>query len=97
MVGLMREYEQALEMLKGIEADLKLVIAGNHDISLDEAYYKRKGQHMQRLREPDDDMPMRARELWTGEKAREAGVTYLDEGTHIFTLKNGARLRVRPP
>ncbi|KAF2256869.1 ser/Thr protein phosphatase family protein [Trematosphaeria pertusa] len=94
MVGLMREYEQALEMLKGIEADLKLVIAGNHDISLDEAYYKRKGQHMQRLREPDDDMPMRARELWTGEKAREAGVTYLDEGTHIFTLKNGARLRV---
>lgn len=95
MVGLMHEYETTLEMLKDIDAELKLVIAGNHDISLDEDYYARKGQYMQRLKEPDEDMPRRARELWTGDKAKEAGVTYLDEGTYSFTLKNGAKLRVR--
>jgi hypothetical protein len=95
MVGRMHEYEATLEMLKGIDAPLKLVIAGNHDISLDHRYYARKGQYMQRLNAPDEDMPRRARELWTGERARAAGVTYLDEGTYSFVLSNGAKLRVR--
>jgi predicted MPP superfamily phosphohydrolase len=34
MVGLLHEYEKTLDMLESIDADLKLVIAGNHDISL---------------------------------------------------------------
>lgn len=97
MVGQMDEYAKTLEMLKGIDADLKLVIAGNHDISLDDEYYARKGQYMQRLQHPDADMPRRARELWTGDMAKQAGVKYLDEGTYSFTLRNGAMLRVRSP
>lgn len=95
MVGLLRDYEKTIEMLKGIDASLKLVIAGNHDISLDDEYYGRKGQYMQRLREPDSDLPARAKQLWTGEDARKAGIVYLEEGTHTFTLMNGAKLRVR--
>ncbi|KAF2675956.1 Metallo-dependent phosphatase [Lentithecium fluviatile CBS 122367] len=94
MVGLMHEYESTLEMLRGYDAPLKLVIAGNHDISLDEEYYARKGHYMQRLKEPDEDLPRRARELWTGEDAKQAGIQYLDEGTYNFTLSNGAKLRV---
>ncbi len=34
MVGLLHEYETTMALLEGIDADLKLVIAGNHDISL---------------------------------------------------------------
>jgi predicted MPP superfamily phosphohydrolase len=34
MMGLLHEYEKTLDMLESIDADLKLVIAGNHDISL---------------------------------------------------------------
>lgn len=34
MVGLLNEYEKTLDMLESIDAELKLVIAGNHDISL---------------------------------------------------------------
>jgi 3',5'-cyclic AMP phosphodiesterase CpdA len=34
MIGHLHEYEKTLTMLEGIDADLKLVIAGNHDISL---------------------------------------------------------------
>jgi predicted phosphodiesterase len=97
MVGLMHEYEKTLEMLKSTDAELKLVIAGNHDISLDEQFYRRKGKSMQRLKEDDPDMPRRARELWTGETAKKAGVTYLEEGTYVFKLSNDAKLRVRDP
>lgn len=94
MVGLLREYEKTLEMLKSIPASLKLVIAGNHDISLDQAYFERKGEYMQRRYGYDKDLPRKAKELWTGEQAQAAGVTYLDEGMHTFTLSNGARLCV---
>ena len=34
MIGHLHEYEKALAMLESIEAELKLVVAGNHDISL---------------------------------------------------------------
>ena len=93
MLGHLDEYERTLDMLQTIDAGLKLVIAGNHDISLDEQYYKRMGRHMQGKRY-DADLPSKARELWMGERARKAGVTYLDEGSHDFVLRNGARLRV---
>jgi len=95
MIGHVHEYEKTLGMLGDIKADLKLVIAGNHDISLDENYYQRKGAYMHQHRGYDPDLPRKAREMWLGERARRAGVTYLEEGTHIFTLANGARLRVR--
>jgi predicted phosphodiesterase len=94
MVGLLREYEKTLDMLESIDAGLKLVIAGNHDITLDAEYYDQHGQRMHRS-EYEKDLPAKARELWTGERAKQAGVTYLEEGTHTFQLDNGASLRVK--
>ncbi|KAH8717079.1 ser/Thr protein phosphatase family protein-like protein [Phaeosphaeriaceae sp. PMI808] len=94
IIGHLREYEKTLDMLQHIDADLKLVIAGNHDISLDEVYYRRKGPYMHGANGYDEALPGKAREMWLGERARQAGVTYLEEGTHTFTLTNGARLRV---
>ena len=35
MLGRMQEYQTTFDMIKDIDAELKLVIAGNHDISLD--------------------------------------------------------------
>ncbi|CAA9960265.1 Ser/Thr protein phosphatase family protein [Pyrenophora teres f. maculata] len=93
MIGHLHEYETTLNMLESIDAGLKLVIAGNHDITLDEEYYVRKGPHMHRSGY-DRDLPAKARNMWTGERAKRVGVTYLDEGTHQFTLQNGANLRV---
>ncbi|KAF2639409.1 ser/Thr protein phosphatase family protein-like protein [Massarina eburnea CBS 473.64] len=94
MMGLMKEYKTALKMLKSIDAPLKVVIPGNHDISLDKDYYLRKGQDVQGLQEADPDMPRRAREFWRGEEAKEAGVAYLDEGSWEFTLDNGAKFTI---
>lgn len=102
MMGYMHEYDAALDMLGRIDAPLKLVIAGNHDLSLDDDFYLRQsrgtakwtnGERMH-LKNYDPDMPRQARELWAGEKAKAKGVTFLDEGTHEFTLQNGARLKV---
>lgn len=42
----------------------------------------------------DELMPVKARAMWKGERAKRAGVTYLEEGTYTFNLKNGAKLRV---
>jgi predicted MPP superfamily phosphohydrolase len=96
MIGHLEEYEKTLNMLGSIEADLKLVIAGNHDITLDETYYQRRGQFMHNSSGYSEDLPAKAREMWLGERAKASGVTYLEEGTHTFTLKNGAKLRVGP-
>lgn len=93
MVGHLDEYEKTMAMLESVDAELKLVIAGNHDISLDEVYYERMGRRMQG-RWWDEALPRKAREMWTGQRAKEAGVTYLEEGSYTFLLKNGARLRV---
>jgi hypothetical protein len=42
-----------LELLKSHPAELKIVIAGNHDITLDEGYYNRVGWLRHRYRQPN--------------------------------------------
>lgn len=94
--GKIEEYRTTLSMLHSIPAELKLVIAGNHDLSLDREWWLNnpRGRHIADCgHRPDSDYDT-ARELWTGEEAREAGVTFLDEGTHSFTLKSGAKFTV---
>lgn len=76
-------------MLGAIDAELKLVIAGNHDLDLDKHYWANQ------LDEDDrSEDHLLAVNVVTGQPAVEAGVTYLEEGTYTFTLKNGAMLRV---
>lgn len=43
-VGHRHEHEAMIAMLKDADAELKIVIAGNHDITLDEEYYNRVGK-----------------------------------------------------
>ncbi|ESZ95898.1 hypothetical protein SBOR_3711 [Sclerotinia borealis F-4128] len=76
-------------MMGTIEAELKLVIAGNHDISLDQ---------QNRVQDMSNDEYSQyhrcAFEIMTGRLAKDAGVTYLEEGTHEFTLQNGAHFTI---
>ncbi|KAL4778948.1 Metallo-dependent phosphatase-like protein [Aspergillus varians] len=51
-VGLPSEHKSMLALLKSHPAELKIVIAGNHDITLDEGYYNRVGWLRHRHREP---------------------------------------------
>jgi len=86
-------YERALKMFGSLNAELKLVIAGNHDMDLDEKYcapYNHKIKSRNERKERDEE----ALEVMTGPLAKEAGVTYLTEGTHNFTLMSGATFTV---
>jgi predicted MPP superfamily phosphohydrolase len=91
--GGLKSYKGVMNMLSQIDAELKLVIGGNHDLSLDGAYWRR-------LMCCDDDDPEdiaehdNAMEIFKGPLAKEAGVTYLEEGLNTFTLKNGAKFTI---
>jgi len=69
-------------MLSTFEAELKLLIPGNHDASLDEYFYLREGGTVTEHQ--------RAKDLMSGEVARHYGVTFVGEGTNTFQLRNGA-------
>ncbi|KAL8899798.1 MAG: hypothetical protein Q9192_001392 [Flavoplaca navasiana] len=90
--GYISEYESMVEMLSEADAELKIVIAGNHDVTLDEPYYEKIGKRKFH-RNIGEDLNI-VKELWTGEKAKKAGIVYLEEGVRTFTLRNGARFTV---
>ena len=91
------EYRSTIQLLKDLNAPLKLVIAGNHDFTLDSPVYRQKVAQVH----PSIDPSLIRREYGDyGEarklldEAREAGIYFLDEGTHHFVLENGASLTV---
>lgn len=89
MNGEHQEYQQTIEMLSKIDAELKLVIAGNHDLTLDENYH-----HRFHTEADNRNRQRQAHDLWKGPRAQVAGITYLDEGVYNFTLKSGATFSI---
>ncbi|KAI0475725.1 Metallo-dependent phosphatase-like protein [Xylariaceae sp. FL0804] len=87
MIGGLRNYQQAIEKIGSIDAELKLVIPGNHDVSLDSSWWANNA-------DDDDDLdePAKAMELFKKEQAN--GLHLLDEGVHEFTLADGATFKI---
>lgn len=84
-------------MLKSIDAPLKLVIAGNHEFTMDIAAFEAKLAEVVPPLEPE----IVAREYGTSgqarqllEDARSEGIIFLDKGTYCFPLENAAMLKV---
>jgi predicted MPP superfamily phosphohydrolase len=95
--GKIGEHKAAIELLAQIPAELKLVIAGNHDLNLDKEYYLDGEGSAARVidrRNYSKESVDVAEELWKGKAAKDAGITYLDEGIHSFKLSNGAQFTV---
>lgn len=93
--GSMLELQKAVDLLTSVDAELKLVIAGNHDTTLDHDYcYGRHGQEplFDYTNEPTVN-PEKCLQLWKS-KTESAGITYLEEGTHTFHLKSGVKFTV---
>ena len=88
MTGGVENYRQVLQMLHDIPAQLKLVIAGNHDLDLDAAWCR---SHPDKVSPAQHEEALQAMK---GEWAREAGVVYLEEGIHSFSLVGGAKFTV---
>lgn len=88
-VGGVDEYKRVLQMLKEVPAELKLIIAGNHDLDLDGEWCR---NHPEKVDYPAQHQE--AVDVMKGPLAKEAGVTYLEEGIHSFTLQSGAKFTV---
>jgi hypothetical protein len=87
--GTPESISSALQNLGKVKAELKLVIAGNHEISLDKLYWLSQGG--------TDAEAERALALVNPKQSSEAsrnGVTFLWEGTYTFTLACGATFRI---
>ena len=91
------ELRASIRLLKKIDAPLKLVIAGNHDFTLDIPTFKQKVKDIP----PPLDFELvkdtygdygEARQILA--EAGSAGIMFLDEGSYEFTLKNKAKLTV---
>lgn len=94
MNGKIDQHRKALELIKGVDAELKIVIPGNHDLTLDREYYDKHGElHGPRPRYTETTLD-EIQDLYTGQEARDAGIVYMVEGTRTFTLRNGARFTV---
>lgn len=90
--GGITQYHTALDMLAHIDAPVKLVIAGNHDLTLDRDFVLSHSSdpRISSARSADP------RALWTSpdHRAKQEGITFLDEGEHTITLANGARVHI---
>ena len=93
----LEEYRTSIRLLKDIHAPLKLVIAGNHDFTMDTAAFKKKFADARPPLEPKLVRKVygdfgEARQIF--EEAKAAGIVFLDEGSHQFILENRALLTV---
>ncbi len=93
------EFRTTLGLLEQINAPLKLVIAGNHDFTLDIPMFAQKRAEAERIYSIEPELWKRGygdfgevRQLF--EDAKKDGIMFLDEGVHHFNLDNGASLTV---
>ncbi|OJD18052.1 hypothetical protein AJ78_01882 [Emergomyces pasteurianus Ep9510] len=95
----LEEFRSTIKLLANLNAPLKLVIAGNHDFTLDIPFFKNRVERQ--FKDLDPGLIKRAygdfgeaRQLFDDAVTTSAGIIYLEEGTHHFTLTNGASLTV---
>jgi Icc-related predicted phosphoesterase len=93
------EFRVSLNMMLAIQAPLKLIIAGNHDFSMDIPVLANK--LADNTTAEDSDLvkrtygdPGEVRAMFETDATKAAGVVLLDEGNHSFKLANGATLSV---
>ncbi|KAF1913860.1 Metallo-dependent phosphatase-like protein [Ampelomyces quisqualis] len=79
----------ALQALSRVKAELRLVIAGNHEISLDKTYYL-----AQKGAEADVGEAHALVSPEAASQASKSGTIFLSEGTRRFTLASGATFRI---
>jgi predicted phosphodiesterase len=91
------EFQRTLHQLRNITADLKLVITGNHDFTMDILIFRKLVAGVQPALDPhlvrkEYGDYGEVRQLF--EDIKSADIIFLEEGTHHFNLQNGASLIV---
>ncbi|KAK6841194.1 hypothetical protein PG989_010248 [Apiospora arundinis] len=87
MAGGLSNYRSAMASLGEVNAELKLVIAGNHDLELDRSWW------LDNLDE-NDDPEESSKALEIMRSGQDRNIHYLEEGVHRFTLQSGVTFSV---
>ncbi|KAK4187478.1 ser/Thr protein phosphatase [Podospora australis] len=97
----LHEFQTTLALLKTLPSPIKLVIAGNHDFTLDEPVFRAKASDATLRGGVSPDLLKKtygdfgeAKALFTSDDAHNAGIILLEEGTHCISLPNGATIKV---
>ncbi|CVL01702.1 uncharacterized protein FMAN_07900 [Fusarium mangiferae] len=95
----LEDFREAIQLLREIDAPTKIVIAGNHDFSLDDGVFRNKIAEASRAAQQDLKKSIKHEYGDYGEARRllmEAGhgIIFLNEGTHEIRLQNGASMKV---
>ncbi|KAL3447183.1 Metallo-dependent phosphatase-like protein [Aspergillus insuetus] len=91
------EFRSAINLLKTIQAQLKLVIAGNHDFTMDIPVFQKKVAEVDPPLDPDlvrKEYGDFGEVMGLFDELKDSGIVLLTEGTHAFSLSNGASLKV---
>lgn len=80
MGGGLANYQKAIDMLRKIPAELKLVIAGSRDLSLDSKFWKEHTASGECECDPTES----ERALKLMAQAKDFDIDYLEEGKHEF-------------
>ncbi|CAA9964473.1 ser/Thr protein phosphatase family protein [Pyrenophora teres f. maculata] len=86
-VGGLPSFKRAIEDIKLSDAELKLVIAGNHDLELDERWVR---DNM----EDEADLADHSVCVKFMQAQKSHGIHYLEEGTYEFVLQDGRKFTV---
>lgn len=78
--GGLPSFQRAIDCIKSINAEFKLVIAGNHDVDLDPAW-------LADFAEDEDDVEIGVKCLALMKSQQEHVIYYLDEGMHNCSLQ----------
>ncbi|KAF5574399.1 metallophosphoesterase domain-containing protein [Fusarium pseudoanthophilum] len=95
----LESFRETIQLLMEIDAPTKIVIAGNHDFSVDDGVFKDKIAEASRVAQEDLTQSIKDEYGDYGEAKRlliEAGhgIIFLDEGTHEIRLQNGAWIKL---
>lgn len=95
--GGVEAHRRAMEAIANFDAELKLVIPGNHDIDLDEQFTadaatRTSTTETTEARQSPDQA--RTHPVWHSDAAKSSNIHLLEEGTHTFTLESGVTFTV---
>ncbi|KAF3931377.1 hypothetical protein ABW19_dt0200102 [Dactylella cylindrospora] len=101
--GSLSELKRVIEWVEEVPAELKILIAGNHDWRLDEDYWATQyedsssssGSETNSSSEnPNREESDRCRSFLLSRELRDKGIYYLEDEVRTFELLNGARFTV---
>ncbi|RDB16571.1 Metallophosphoesterase domain-containing protein 1 [Hypsizygus marmoreus] len=87
--GTVAEFRKTVDWLCGLPHKVKIIIAGNHDITLHEGWYDKNPLRWHRDVGKQDRAAIL--QLLKGPRAVASGLVYLESEEHVFQVKDGGR------